>query len=102
MMENAMLYSTLRENGKPEIELSITKQKDTVELVVHDNGIGIDDKNKARVFEMFYRGHTKAQGAGLGLYLVSKSVAAMGGSVAAESEPGQYARFTVKVPTAKG
>lgn len=102
MLENAMLYSTLRENGKPEIELSITKQKDTVELVVHDNGIGIDDKNKARVFEMFYRGHTKAQGAGLGLYLVSKSVAAMGGSVAVDSELGQYARFTVSVPRVKG
>ncbi|MBX2970386.1 MAG: hypothetical protein KF803_13540 [Cyclobacteriaceae bacterium] len=100
MLENAVLYSTLRENGKPAIELSIEKQKGMLEIMVHDNGIGIDDKTKARVFEMFYRGHTSAQGAGLGLYLVNKSVAAMGGSVAVESEPGQYARFTVKLPNA--
>lgn len=102
MLENAVLYSTLRENGKPAIELSIEKQNDMLEIMVHDNGIGIDDKTKARVFEMFYRGHTSAQGAGLGLYLVNKSVAAMGGSVAVESEPGQYARFTVKLPVTNG
>lgn len=98
MLENAVLYSTLREGNKPEIQLSIGKADGKLEMAICDNGIGIDDNNKARVFEMFYRGHASAQGAGLGLYLVNKSVASMGGSVTVESEAGQYARFIVSLP----
>lgn len=102
LLENAVQYSTLTKSTAPLIELTILQTKGTWELILFDNGIGMDERTKVRAFEMFYRGHPEAQGAGLGLYLVQKSVAALGGSVAVESEPGLYTRFVVRLPKAKG
>lgn len=102
LLENAVYFCALKTHEQPRIELTVKQTDKHVVVTVYDNGIGMDELTQVKVFNMFYRGHEQAQGAGLGLYLVNKSVAAMGGSVAVESEPGQYARFTVKLPVTNG
>jgi len=71
-----------------------------VKLWVQDDGEGIDAEDLPRVFDRFFRGKNGAgSGTGLGLAIVRSVVTAHGGTVAAESRPGQGSRFTVLLPS---
>jgi signal transduction histidine kinase len=69
---------------------------------VEDNGPGIPDWVKDKIFQRFQRGNTKAHGKGLGLYLVKKLVEGYKGAVWVEDRiPGVYnkgAKFIVTLP----
>jgi two-component system OmpR family sensor kinase len=73
-------------------------------LEVADTGPGLDPEHAARVFERFYRAdvsRTRASGgSGLGLSIVAALVAAHGGVVEVDSQPGQGATFRVRLPLA--
>lgn len=70
-----------------------------VHLSVRDQGIGMDKKEAARVFEKFYRTKTAEQsgetGTGIGLSIVEEIVTRHGGSIEVESEPGVGSVFTL-------
>ena len=72
--------------------------------IVEDNGPGIPDDMKDRIFSRLLRGGTKASGAGLGLYLVRRLVEDYHGRVWAEDRvPGDHtkgAKFIVLLPVA--
>ena len=68
----------------------------SVELVVADTGIGMDDQTLARIFEPFFT--TRDQGVGLGLASVYGIVHQSGGEVTVESTPGTGTVFTVRLP----
>ena len=74
LVENALKYSPA---GSP-IEIALLRKDGIVELSVRDEGPGIPDAEKERIFERFYRlGQEKtrqAKGTGLGLYLTRKIV----------------------------
>jgi signal transduction histidine kinase len=65
-------------------------------IEARDDGPGMDEETRAKVFEPFYT--TKATGTGLGLAIVRQAVEAHGGSVSVESAPGQGAAFTIRLP----
>jgi PAS domain S-box-containing protein len=70
-------------------------------LWVEDNGIGIAPEHHERVFRVFERLHRQEQypGTGIGLAIVQKSMARMGGASGVESEPGKGSRFWIEIPT---
>ncbi len=72
------------------------------DVSIADNGEGIPDEVKPKLFRRFQRGTTKAHGKGLGLYIVRSLIEKLGGSVRAEDRvPGDYrkgARFVVSLP----
>jgi PAS domain S-box-containing protein len=84
------------------IEVSLTQQDGSFELVVTDTGTGVPADELPRLFERFHRvegarGRTY-EGSGIGLALVQELARLHGGSVAVESEYGKGSTFRVRVP----
>ncbi|MFO0760610.1 MAG: HAMP domain-containing sensor histidine kinase [Byssovorax sp.] len=77
-----------------------------VAVSVEDDGIGIAEEDRARIFEAFHQVDASAErqygGAGLGLSLVQRLLAGMGGAVVVESEKGKGTVFTVTLPVRWG
>src|SRR5690606_25702299 len=101
LMENAIFYSTLTGNTQPEVHISGIKNHDHLELVVYDNGTGIDQNIQKDIWNMFFLGDDKSNGNGLGLYIVKKTVDALKGNISVESVKNEFSRFTVKIPFAE-
>jgi heavy metal sensor kinase len=70
------------------------------ELWVSDNGEGIPQEHLARIFDRFYRADSarRGGGAGLGLSICKWIAEAHGGSISAESAPGEGTAITVSIP----
>ncbi len=68
---------------------------------VVDQGPGIPETERTRIFEPFYRREDGAHGSGLGLAIAKGFVEANGGEIAAESVPGQGSTFVVTFPLAQ-
>jgi two-component system, OmpR family, sensor kinase len=85
-----------------EIDVSVRSNNGNAELVIADNGPGIQEEDRARVFERFWRADRSRTrntgGAGLGLAIVESLVQAHGGTVQVESTPGQRTAFTIRLP----
>ena len=68
-------------------------------IAVEDNGIGFDPALAGKLFQPFQRLHTDGyEGTGLGLAICKRIVERHGGTIEAESRPGQGARFRVTLP----
>jgi signal transduction histidine kinase len=67
---------------------------------VADNGIGFDEKDRDRIFQMFQRLHSRIEfeGTGIGLSICRKIVEGHGGCLTAQSSPGQGATFIMTLP----
>lgn len=73
-----------------------------VEIVIEDNGIGMDPENAKHAFEPFYRGLTDREvpGHGLGLAIVERTTRALGGTCELWSVPDRSTRIAVRLPRA--
>ena len=78
------------------LELQTCFRDGLVHLDLIDNGIGMNDATKDKMFQAFYS--TKAAGSGLGLPTVRKIVDAHQGHITCESEPGRGTHFTISLP----
>jgi signal transduction histidine kinase len=98
LVNNAIRYTP---NGSTiSLAASIEDSRDgnTVQIMVSDNGSGIDEADLPHVFEMFYRGTSsrREQGLGMGLAVVKWVVDSHGWSISAHS--GKGARFRIVIP----
>jgi two-component system phosphate regulon sensor histidine kinase PhoR len=100
LLDNALKYCT----SKPSITIQTELNAGTLSLTVEDNGIGISDENKRRIFQKFYRVPTgnvhDVKGFGLGLHYVKQIVEAHRGRITVASESGKGCAFTILLPTA--
>ena len=71
-------------------------------IVVEDEGPGIPEADRERIFERFERAASKLNygGFGLGLYVTREIVVAHGGQISVQSRDGKGARFTLRLPLA--
>ncbi len=84
------------------IFLGVTEERGSVLFRIRDTGCGIPLHQQKMVFSKFFRGENAAkmdtQGTGLGLYLVSQLVSALGGSITFSSEEGKGTEFVLSLP----
>jgi two-component system sensor histidine kinase SenX3 len=104
LVENAVNYSPARTRVGIAARRVTAPGGDMIEIAVTDQGIGISDKDKERIFERFYRvdpARSRATGGtGLGLSIVKHVVASHGGEIAVWSAEGQGSTFTLRLPEA--
>jgi signal transduction histidine kinase len=88
--ERAALASADRHNGGG------GKPTPAARVLIEDQGSGMDEQTRARIFEPFFT--TKKKGTGLGLAIAKQIVEQHGGTIRADSTPGQGTRFTIELP----
>lgn len=98
LLENALFFCTLKSNGTPKIQFVAREMNGAMEFTFQDNGIGIENSVRERIFEMFFIGNERSTGNGLGLYIVSKAVQALKGNIKVDSEVNRYSRFVATIP----
>lgn len=80
------------------IEVRGTAARDGLSLVVRDNGPGIPEAIRGRIFEPLFTTKQSDRGTGLGLFVVRKIVTESGGSIDFESRTGEGTTFSVYLP----
>ena len=98
LVDNAVKYSP--DGGR--VELRVRADSSTCRIEVADQGLGIPEAERDRIFEKFYRLDPQQSqgvgGSGLGLYISRELVERMDGRLTVESEPGKGSRFAVELP----
>lgn len=88
------------------ITVSTTRTADKANIAIADQGSGVSDDDKPRVFERFYRGRGEGelenQGLGIGLAIAKDIVERHGGSVRLDNGAARGAVLTIELPLAKG
>jgi signal transduction histidine kinase len=95
LIENAIKYSGER---MPYVKIRVRDEAGWIHIEVEDNGLGISHEHQPKIFDMFYRATQNAQGTGLGLYILKKSVDRLNGTIELSSEPGVGSVFTIRLP----
>ena len=83
---------------RPRVTIYVRRMRRSVKVTVKDNGPGIPEELRERVFEPFFT--SKAGGSGLGLYLVREIALASGGALSLSSAPGRGTSISVRWPRA--
>ncbi|WP_194421804.1 sensor histidine kinase [Microbacterium abyssi] len=98
LIANAIVYSPKGSR----VGVGIKIDADTVEIAVSDQGIGITEADRDRIFERFYRADEarsrRTGGTGLGLSIVKHATQRHGGEVRVWSRPGRGSTFTMVLP----
>ena len=92
MLKNA--YEACEENGK--IEISSNLYKNYLDILIEDNGIGMDEETLKNIKEMFYT--TKQNGTGLGVALSNEIIKSHNGELLFTSEPNKGTKVTIRLP----
>jgi len=98
LVDNAVKFNN---SARKRVELGWRRvDEEFIELFVRDNGLGIDPRYHDKIFNMFQRLHSRQEfeGSGMGLAIVKKAAAKLGGSVRLESNPGEGSTFFVRLP----
>ncbi len=100
LLDNACKYTP----SGGSVRLTLRSSGGGLEIGVRDSGIGIDPRDRERIFERFYR-VDKARsrelgGTGLGLSIVKHLVQSLGGAITVQSELGRGSHFRVNLPGA--
>ena len=97
LLDNAVKYS----DGGP-VVLGAREEAGSVVVSVSDIGIGMDEEQARHCFDKFWQAEStdvrRFGGPGIGLYIVSSMVEAMGGTITVETAVGQGSTFTVVLP----
>jgi signal transduction histidine kinase len=94
LVSNAIKYHDQSKADK-KIEISTYSQNDKIKIDVTDNGLGIEGKDKSRIFEMYYMSKDREKGSGLGLFIVKEAIIKLGGEIEVKSVKGEGSTFTI-------
>ncbi len=83
----------------PSVFVSTKQLEDTIEIRIKDNGTGMSERVRAKIFQPFFTTKPTGQGTGLGLSLAYDIITkGHGGTIEVESIEGEGTTFIVKLP----
>ncbi len=96
---NVLINAVEAMPGGGTVSLRARKSRRGAVVAVADQGVGISEANRRRLFQPFFT--TKgSSGTGLGLWLAAGTVARIGGAIRCDSQPGKGTTFTIELPAA--
>ena len=100
LVANAVKF---RGDRPPTLSVCAHRDGDLWVFSVSDNGIGIEEQHRARIFEVFQRLHGRAEypGTGIGLAITKRVVEGHGGTIWVDSIPGEGSTFSFVLPVAE-
>ena len=98
LLDNALKFH--RPDRPAQVEIRGQAAGNLIQIAIQDQGIGFEMRFHDRIFEIFQRLQRAEDypGTGIGLAIVRKALHRMGGSIRAESAPGQGATFYLELP----
>lgn len=101
VLKNA-IYAVSRkaenQSFSPEVLFSLQMDKDKLRITIRDNGTGIDDAIKDKIFAPFFTTKPTSEAAGVGLYLCREVIQNHRGTIVVTSEKGEYTEFLITIP----
>lgn len=98
LISNALKYAK-----EPLVKIETKLLNNKYSISIKDNGVGIDEKARRKLFKKFYRVPSgdvhNVKGLGLGLYFVKKVIDGHKGTITVKSTAGQGSEFTIELPT---
>lgn len=82
----------------PEITVKIVANSKLASIAIRDNGMGIKEEYKDKIYNMFFRATDKKTGSGLGLYIVKETILKLNGNIKMLSEHEHWTEFTIILP----
>lgn len=104
LVDNSIKFS---DKSKEEryVNISVEKKEENLSIIIEDNGIGISQEDKEKIFEKFYRGDRsltyEVPGTGLGLTIVQEIIKLHGGKINVNSTLGEGTTFELVIPYGK-
>lgn len=100
MISNAFKYN---DGSRPEVDITVESNKRYLQLIIKDNGVGLEKKDFKTIFNKFYQVHRDGQyqtkGTGLGLYIAKQIVQIHQGKMSVTSSGlGKGCCFTISLP----
>jgi signal transduction histidine kinase len=96
LIKNACESFSEQHTSERTIIISIHDHSASISIEIDDNGCGMTDETKEKLFKQFYS--TKEDGTGLGLNICNKIIEANGGSLSVHSTHGKGSKFSVTFP----
>ena len=97
---NNLIQNVITHSQADKIKIMLSKKENNMELLLADNGMGIEKEDLKHIFERLYKcdkGRSE-KGSGLGLSIVHQLVEKLGGNIAVESVPGEGTEFILFFP----
>lgn len=98
LISNAIKYQRKRSEQTPYINIRSRRDEDFFVIDIIDNGEGIREEYKTKLFNMFYRGTASSTGSGLGLYIAKEAIQKQGGTITMNSTWGEGSTFSIYLP----
>lgn len=101
ILKNAV-YAVSRKAAKeaysPEILFTMKIHKEKLQMTIRDNGTGIDDTIRDKIFAPFFTTKPTSEAAGVGLYLCREVIQNHRGTIEVDSKKGEYTEFLITLP----
>lgn len=98
IIENSIKYADITRNKCPYVKIMATSVKNQLIIYVRDNGIGIPQSLKDKIFNLFFRGTELSKGSGLGLYIAQTAVKKLNGEVVFLADNPDETVFEIRIP----
>jgi len=99
LLSNAFKY---RSFDRPlEVKIRTYKDEEYIVFSIEDNGLGIKEEHKEKLFKLFRRLHSHVEGSGVGLYLIKRIIENAGGKIEVESKENVCTIFKIYFPLKK-
>jgi signal transduction histidine kinase len=98
LIDNAIKYHNSSERIEPFVKIRVSLSPNGVKISVIDNGIGIQERDPQKLFQMFVRASERSESGGIGLYLTKLASERLYARVDFAMTPEKYTQFTVTIP----